>query len=94
MSTLKVFNTPGGYHDKCGCEVIWKPLNLYGNPSVLNIPPQCTHDIPYTHHGLPHLSSYLPSQFVKGKGFFWTGSGIPLPSNGPKNGPLNARLLT
>ena len=40
-------STPGGYHDKCGGRSLGKQLNLYENPSVLNIP-QCTHDIPIT----------------------------------------------
>ena len=38
-------STPGGYHDKCGGRSLGKQLNLYGNPSVLNIP-RFTHDIP------------------------------------------------
>ena len=38
-------STPGEYHDKCGGTSLGKQLNLYGNPSVLNIP-GCTHDIP------------------------------------------------
>ena len=41
----------GGYHDKCGERSLGKQLNLYGNPSVLNIP-RCTDDI------LPHSSWY------------------------------------
>ena len=41
----------GGYHDKCGGRSLGKQLNLYGNPSVLNIL-RCTHDIP------PHSSWY------------------------------------
>ena len=57
MSTLGVFGTMvhggyheynRGYHDKCGGRSLGKQLNLYGNPSILNIP-WCTHDIP------PHL---------------------------------------
>ena len=45
-------STPGGYHGKFGGRSLGKQLNLYGNLSVLNIP-QCTHDIPHTHHGIP-----------------------------------------
>ena len=40
-----IMSTPGRYHDKCGGRPLGKQLNLYGNPSVLNIP-RCTHDIP------------------------------------------------
>ena len=43
-----------GYHDKCG-KSLGKQLNLYGNPSVLNIP-WCTHDILHTHHGIPQCT--------------------------------------
>ena len=43
----------GGYHDKCGVRSLQIQLNLYGNPTVLNIP-WCTHDIP------PHSSWYPP----------------------------------
>ena len=49
--------TPGGYHDECGGRSLVKQLNLYGNPSVLNIL-RCTHDIP------PHSSRYPPSVFM------------------------------
>ena len=31
-------STPGRYHDKCGGRSLGKQLNLYENPSVLNIP--------------------------------------------------------
>ena len=34
-----------------------KQLNLYGNPSVLNIP-RCTHDIPHTPHGIPQCTEH------------------------------------
>ena len=43
--------TVGGYHDKCGGRSLGKQLNLYGNPSVLNIP-WCIHDIPHTHRDI------------------------------------------
>ena len=46
MSTLGVYHEyTGGYHDKCGGRSLGKQLNLYGNPSELNIP-RCIHDIP------------------------------------------------
>ena len=51
MSTL------GGYHDKCEGRSFGKHLNLYGNPSVLNIP-RSTHDIPHTHHGIPQCTEH------------------------------------
>ena len=35
----------GGYHDKCEGRSLGKQFNLYGNPSVLNIP-QCTEHPP------------------------------------------------
>ena len=42
MSTVGgYYEYTGGYHDKCGERSLGKQLNLYGNPSVLNIP-QCT----------------------------------------------------
>ena len=45
FSTLgDIMSTLGGYHDRCGGRSLGKQLNLYGNPSVLNIL-QCTHDI-------------------------------------------------
>ena len=40
-----IMSTPGGCHDKCGGRLLGKQLNLYGNPSVLNIT-RYTHDIP------------------------------------------------
>ena len=40
-----IMSTAWGYHDKCGRGSLGKQLNLYGNPSVLNIP-RCTHDAP------------------------------------------------
>ena len=49
----------GGYHDKCGGRSLGKQLNLYGNPSVLNIP-RCTHDIPHSHHGIPQYTHGIP----------------------------------
>ena len=56
MSTLEdIMGTPGGYHDRCGVRSLGQQLNLYGNPSVLNIP-RCTHDIPHTHHGIPQCT--------------------------------------
>ena len=48
-----------GYHDKCGESSLGKLLNLYGNPSVLNIP-RCTHDMPHTHHGIPQCTHGIP----------------------------------
>ena len=69
MSTLGSLSTPGapgapggyheytrGYHDKHGTMSLGKQLNLFGNPSVLNIP-HCTHDIS------PH-SSWYPSGVI------------------------------
>ena len=53
MSTL------GGYPDKCGGRSLGKQLNLYGNPSVLNIPGG-THDIPHNHHGIPQCTHDIP----------------------------------
>ena len=41
-----IMSTPGGYHDKCWGRSLGKQLNLYGNPSVLNIP-CCTHAVPH-----------------------------------------------
>ena len=53
MSTLgDIMSTPGGYHDKCGGRSLSKQLNLYGNPSVLNIP-RSTHDIPLVYSWYP-----------------------------------------
>ena len=49
----------GRYHDKCGGRSLQKQLNLYGNPTVLNIP-WCTHDIPHTHHGIPQCTHGIP----------------------------------
>ena len=46
--------TLGGYYDKCEERSLGKQLNLYGNPSVMNIP-QCTHDIPHAHYGIPSV---------------------------------------
>ena len=50
MSTLGVFSTPGDimstlkrHHDKCGGRSLGKQLNLYGNPSILNIPQYTEH---------------------------------------------------
>ena len=65
MSTVGLFSTlggyheyTGGYHDKCGGRSLGKQLNLYENPSVVNIP-QCTHDIPPVSlqctHGIPSM---------------------------------------
>ena len=51
VSTVGEFSTPGDIMSTLGDIMInlgkslGKQLNLYGNPSVLNIP-QCTHDIP------------------------------------------------
>ena len=59
MSTVGEYHeyTRGGaYHDKCGGRSLGKQLNLYGNPSVLNIL-RCTHDILHTHHGIPPVYS-------------------------------------
>ena len=51
----------GGYHDKCGGSSLGKQVNLYGNPSVLNIS-WCTHDIsPHSSWYPPVYSWYLPS---------------------------------
>ena len=50
---------PEGYHDKCEGRSLQKQLNLYRNPSVLNIP-RCTHGIPHTHHGIPHCTHGIP----------------------------------
>ena len=64
MSTLEdimvhwrdIMSTPGGNHDKCGGRSLGKQLNLYGNPSVLNIS-RCTHDIPQcTEHPLAYCT--------------------------------------
>ena len=64
MSKLGGFSTPGdimsipgGYHDKCGVRSLGKQLNLYGKPSVLNIP-RFTHDIPSHCHGIPHCTEH------------------------------------
>ena len=48
------FSTLEGYHDNCGGRSLAKQLNLYGNPSVLNVP-RCTHDIPQCTHGIPSV---------------------------------------
>ena len=50
------------YHDKCGGRSLGKQLNLYGNPSVLNMP-RCTHDIP-RHSSWYHLSVLMESPTV------------------------------
>ena len=42
---VDIMSTMGGYHDRRGGRSSGKQLNLYGNPSVLNIP-RCTHDVP------------------------------------------------
>ena len=57
--TGDIMSTLEGYHDKCGGRSLGKQLNLYGNPSVLNIS-RCTHDIPHTHHGIPSVYSWYP----------------------------------
>ena len=54
MSTVGGVQYTRGCHDKCGGRSLRKQLNLYGNPSVLNIP-WCTRDIP------PHSLWYPPS---------------------------------
>ena len=66
MSTVGVFSTLGGYHEdtrgyrgKCGGRSLRKHLNLYGNPSVLNIL-WCTHDIHHTHHGISQCTHCIP----------------------------------
>ena len=66
ISTLWVFSTlgdimstPGGYHDSCGERSLGKQLNLYGNPSALNIP-QCTHDIQHSSWYLPTVLNAIP----------------------------------
>ena len=48
----------GEYHNKFGERSLGKQLNLYGNPSVLNIS-WCTHDITHTHHGIPQCTEHL-----------------------------------
>ena len=54
MSTLGGYHEyTRGYRDKYGGRSLGKQLNLYGNPSVLNIP-RFTHDIP------PHSLQYPP----------------------------------
>ena len=40
-----------------------KQLNLYGNPSVLNIS-RCTHDISHTHHGISRYGVLMVSPTV------------------------------
>ena len=67
MRTLGGVHYTGGYHaytaghhDLYGGRSLGKHLNLYGNPSVLNIP-QYTHDIPHIHHGIPIVLMLLPS---------------------------------
>ena len=68
MSTLGGVQYTGGYHeytkeynDKCGGRLLGKQLNLYVNPSVLNIP-WCTHDTPtHTRHGIPQCTHGIPS---------------------------------
>ena len=52
-----VFSTSGGSYSKCGGRLLGKQLNLYGNPSVLNIL-FCSHDIPHPHHGIPPVYSW------------------------------------
>ena len=59
ISTLEVFSTPGGYHDKCEGRSFGTQLNWYGNPSVLTIP-QCTHDIPQCTHDIPQCTHDIP----------------------------------
>ena len=59
MNTVgDITSTPEGYHDKCGGRPLGKPLNLYGNPSVLTIPRR-THDIPQCTHGIPSVLNTL-----------------------------------
>ena len=52
-----IMRTPGGYHDKCGDRSEGKQLNLYGKPSILDIP-QCAYDIPQ-HSSSWHHSGVL-----------------------------------
>ena len=71
MSTLWNVQYTGGKHKHTGGKALvpWgdiiinvggrsleTQLNVYGNPSVLNIP-WCTHDTPHSHHDIPTVYS-------------------------------------